>query len=81
MNQQYGNRVANARRRPSGEHTPQRAQGNTKKISNWKTPGLDGTHGFGLKNSPPYTTDLILKWINASRKLRYPNGWPKGRPP
>ena len=27
------------------------------------------------------TTDWLPKWINAYRKLRYPNGWPKERPP
>ena len=32
---------------------------------------------LGLKNSPPYTTDLQRKWINAYRKLRYSNGRPK----
>ena len=35
---------------------------------------------FGFKNSPPSTTDLLPKWINAYRKLIYSNGWIKGRP-
>ena len=29
MDEQHGNRVANARRRPSSEHTHRQAQGNT----------------------------------------------------
>ena len=37
------------------------------KISNWKTPGLDGIYRFWFKNSPPHTTDLLPKWINSYR--------------
>ena len=32
-----------------------------KKLSNWKTHGLDGIHRFWFKNSPPYTRDLLPK--------------------
>ena len=28
-----------------------------KKVSNWKTPGHDGIHGYWFKKSPPFTTD------------------------
>ena len=34
-----------------------------------------------LKNSLPSTTDWLSKWIDAFKKLIYPNGWPKKRPP
>ena len=50
------------------------------KITNWKTPDLDGIHRFLFENSTTYTTDLLRKLINAYRKLRYPNEWSKGRP-
>ena len=49
MDGRYGNRVVNAWKRPSGEHTPRRTQGNFKERSNWKTPGLDDIHGFWFK--------------------------------
>ena len=32
-----------------------------KKIANWKTLGLMAYVDVGLKNSPPNTTDLLLK--------------------
>ena len=40
---------------------PDRRKATLKKIANWKISGLDGITDFGLKNSPPYTTGLLLK--------------------
>ena len=40
MDKQQGNRVANDRRRPSGEHPPRRLKGNTYKNIKLENPGL-----------------------------------------
>ena len=40
-----------------------------KKIANWKIPGQNGIHEFWFKKSPPNTTDLQLKWINAETEI------------
>ena len=55
---------------------PDRLKAIFKKVSNWKTPNLDGVHGFSLRNSPSYTINLLRKSINTYRKLRYPNERP-----
>ena len=52
----------------------------------WKTYELEQVkkltrNNCNNKNSPLSTTDQWPKWINTYRKLRYQNGWPKGRPP
>ena len=62
MDKQHGNRFANTRRRPSGEHTSRWAQGNTQKDHKLENPcALMAYTDFVLKMSPPYTTDLLLK--------------------
>ena len=38
-------------------NTHRLTQNDTKKISNWKTPGHDGIHGFCSRNSLLFTTD------------------------
>ena len=48
---------------------PDGLEATLEKLSNWKAPGLDGIHGFWFKNSPPFTTDLLQKCINANGKL------------
>ena len=52
MDKQYDKRIRRAQRRPESRNTHQFTQNDTKKlkkISNWKTPGHDGVHGFWFK--------------------------------
>ena len=65
MNKQLGNRVANARRRPSGEHILTGSRQHLQRYQTGKPLAYVAYTYFGLKNSPPYTTDLLRKWINA----------------
>ena len=46
---------------PQGNIHPERLKATLKKMANWKTPGFDDIYGFWFKNSPLYTTDLLLK--------------------
>ena len=34
----------------------------------------------GLKNSVPFMTEWLLKWIDACKKQTYPDVWQKERP-
>ena len=45
MDKQYNNRIEGLEEGPKAEFT----QNDTKKKSNWKTPGHDGIHSFWFK--------------------------------
>ena len=62
MDKQYDKRIRRARRRTESKNTNRFTKNNTKKISNWKTPGHDGTHCFWFK-----------KFTSISRQTRSRN--------
>ena len=48
----------------------------TQKISNWKTPGHDGLHGFWFKKF----TSILDRLALEMKEHTHSNGWPKKRP-
>ena len=49
MDKQHGEKVRRTRRRAESRNTHRFTQKRTKKISNWKAPDHDGTHGLRFK--------------------------------
>ena len=49
MDKRYNKRTRRTRGRPQSANTHLTTQKDNKKISNWKTPGLNGIHGFWFK--------------------------------
>ena len=79
MGKQYDKRIKRDQRRPGNGNTHQFTQNNTKKISNWKTPGHDGIHSFWSKKFTSIHDWLALE-INSYMEHTYLNGWAKERP-
>ena len=46
MDKQFDKSISRALKRSKGGNTHRFTQNATKKLSNWKTPGHDGIHGF-----------------------------------
>ena len=52
----------------------------TQKISNWKTPGHDGIHGFWFKIFTSIHDRLVVKVNKCLLRAQCPNGWQKEGP-
>ena len=61
MDKQHDKRITRARRRLQSGNTYQLTQNNTKKVSNWKTPGYDEIHGFWFKKLTSIYERLALE--------------------
>ena len=61
MDKRYDKRTRRTRGRPQIGNTHRFTQIDTKKISNWKTPGHDGIHGFWFKKFTSIHDRLELK--------------------
>ena len=79
MDKQEGNRVANARWRHQVNIDPDDLKATLKKVSNKKIMALMSYPDFGLRNSPPFTTDLLRKWINIKQKTEIAEWMTKGK--
>ena len=80
MGKQHGNRVANARRRPSCKHSDE-LKAALKKIANWKTSGLDGIHGFWFKKKFTAIHDRLATEMNKCiQKTEILKWMTKGKP-
>ena len=61
MDKQYDKRTIRTQRRPDSGNTHWFTQNDTWKISNWKTPGHDGIHGFWFKKFTSIHNRLALE--------------------
>ena len=72
MNKQYDKRIRKAPRRPESGNTHPFTQNDTKKISNWKSPGHDGIHGFWFKKFISIHSRRALEMIIYLQGLHVP---------
>ena len=79
MDKQYDKKTRRIRRRPESRNTHRFTQNDTKKISNWKTPGHDGIHGFWLKKSISIHDRLALEINKCLPRAHIPEWMTKGR--
>ena len=80
MDKQYNNRIRRAWRRPESGNTHRFTQNDTKKnISNWKTPGHDGIHGFQFKKFTSFHDRLALEMNRCLQRAYIPEWMTKGR--
>ena len=74
MDKQYDKRTRKTRRRSERGNTHRFTQNNTKKISNWKTSGHDGIHGFWFKKFTSIHDRLALemnKYLQTANVLEW----------
>ena len=79
MDKQYHKRTRRARRRPESGNTHRFTQNDTLKISNWKTPGHDGIHGFWFKTFTSIHGRLALEMNKCLQRAHVPEWMTKGR--
>ena len=79
MDKQYDKRTRRTWRRPQSGNTHQFTQNNTKKISNWKTPGHDGIHGFWFKKFIFIHGRLALEMNRCLQRAQVPDWMTKGK--
>ena len=79
MDKQHDKRTRSTRRKPESENTHQFTQKNTKKISNRKTPGHDGIHGFWFKKFASIHDRLALKMNRCLQNAQVPEWMTKGQ--
>ena len=79
MDKQYDKRIRRAQKRPESGNTHQFTQKDTKKISNWKTPGHDGIHGFWFKKLTPIHNRLTLEMNKCIQGAHMPEWMTKGK--
>ena len=73
MDKQYDKWTRRTRRRPESGNTHRTTQEDTKKISNWKTPGHDGIHGFWFKKFTSIHDWLALEMNRCLQGAQVPN--------
>ena len=66
-------------RRPKGGNTHRFTQNDTNKISNWKTPGHDGIHGFWFKKFASIHDRLALEMNKCLQRAHVPEWMAKGK--
>ena len=74
----YDKRIR-TRKRPESENTNRFTQNNTKKISNWKTPGYVGIHGFRFKKVTSIHDRLELEMNRYLQEAHVPEWITKGK--
>ena len=79
MDKQYDKRTRRTQRRPVSRNTHRFTQNDTKKISNWKTPGHDGIHGFWLKKFTSIHNRLALEMNKCLQRAHVPKWMTKRR--
>ena len=79
MDKQCDKRIRRALRRPESGNTYRFTQNDAKKISNWKTPGYDGIHGFCLKKFTSIHDRLELEMNRCLQGTHVPEWMTKGR--
>ena len=79
MDKQYDKRTRRAQRRCESGNTHRFTQNDTKKISNWKTPGHDGIHSFWFKKFTSIHDRLALEMNNCLQRAYVPEWMTKGR--
>ena len=79
MDKQYDKRIRRARRRPQRGNIHRFTQNDTKKISNRKTPGHDGMHGFWFKKFIFILDRLTLEMSRCLQGAHVPEWMTKGR--
>ena len=80
MDKQYDNRIRRAQRRSESGNTHRFTQNNTKKISNWKTPGHDVIHGFWFKKYISLHDRFALEMNKCLQGAHVPEWMTRGKP-
>ena len=79
MDKQYYKRTRGTWRRPQNGNTHRLTQNNTKRISNWKTSGHDGIHGFWFKKFTSIHGRLALEMNRCLQGTQVPEWMTKGK--
>ena len=79
MDKRYVKRTRRTRGRPQSGNTHRITRKYTKKISNWKTPGNDGIHGFWFKKFTSIYDRLALKMNRCLQDAQVPDWMTKGK--
>ena len=79
MNKQYDKRIRRTWRRSKSKNTHRFTQNNTKNISNLKTPGYDGIHGFWFKKFTSTHDRQTLEMKRCQYEAHVPEKMTKGK--
>ena len=79
MDKQYHQRTRRTRRRCENRNTHRFIQNDTKKLSNWKTPGHDRINGFWFKKLTSIHDRLALEMNKCLQRAHVPEWMTKGK--
>ena len=79
MDKQFDKRIRRTRRSSESGNTHRFIQNDTKKISNWKTPGHNGIHGFWFKKFTSIHNRLALEMKKCLQGAHVPEWRYKGK--
>ncbi len=79
MDKRYDKRTRRTRRRSKAEIHIELLKKTLKKISNWKTPGHDGIHGFWFKKFTSIHDRLALEMNRCLQGAQVPDWMTKGK--
>ena len=79
MDKQHNKRIRRTRRRLESGNTHRFTRNDTKKISNWKTPGHDRIHGFWFKKFISIHDRVTLEMKKCLQGTQLPEWMTKGK--